>query len=212
MFGFGNRAAEVPAAPRLPMRFRLGGAVAIADLQFRANQGAFAFEPPAGDQIVEALGKVDLGAGATLHRMYLTDDAWIQVNTTAGVVDGCKLFVFVDTINPSTFADFNAWVQEGSLMGGPKYRFRSRDYDRVWGDSPYRWAPPVPYEESVSHVDKSQADFTCKHYSMLYQRQVPELQGTYEYLFISAEWYSENEWLICISLGTDVSEADLTIT
>lgn len=212
MFGFGKKPIEEPAAPKLPMGFRLGGAVAIADIQFRANAGVFGFSPPAGDQLVEALGKVDLGAGAMLHRMYLTDDAWIQVNTTSGVIDNCKLFVFADTINPSTFADFNAWVQDGSLMGAPKYRFKGHDYERVWGDTPYRWAPPIKYQEAVTHANKSQDDFTCEHYSMLYQRQLPEIPGTYEYLFISAEWYSEEEWLICISLGVDVTEADLNIT
>src|SRR5580698_5292196 len=113
----------VAAGPKLPLGFRLGGAVAIDDVVFRANKGAYAFEPPAGNQIIEALGTVDLGAGSHLHRMYLTDDAWIQVGTTSGEVDDIKLFVFADTRNPSTKDEFVRWTQDGSELGSQQIAF-----------------------------------------------------------------------------------------
>jgi hypothetical protein len=212
---FQKRAAErsIAAALKLPLGFRLGGAVAIDDVVFRANKGVYAFEPPAGNQIIEALGTVDLGAGSHLHRMYLTDDAWIQVGTTSGEVDDVKLFVFVDTRNPSTKDEFVRWTQDGSELGSQQITFGGHTYVRVWGDPPTaRWSPPIVYDEKVTHPPGGENDFDLTHYSMLYQRELSGLPGRFEYLFVTAEDYGPTQFDVVYSLGSDLTTADLSIT
>lgn len=202
-----------PAAPALPLGFRLGGAAAFDDVLFKAHPDAFGFTPPAGNQIIEALGTVDLGGGTHLYRMYLTDDAWIQVKTTSGAVDDIKLFVFSDTVNPTNAAAFRQWVEPGSQLGQPQIDVEGRRYTRVWGDTPAgQWAPPVVYDEKVTHPKGGEADFDLTHYSMLYQRELPQLPGRFEYLFVTAEDYGPDRFDVVYSLGTDVTTADLSIT
>lgn len=209
---FGKKPAA-PATPALPLGFRLGGAVAIDDVAFKAHPGVFAFDPPAGNQIIEALGQVDLGGGSHLFRLYLTDDAWIQVSTTSGEIDDLKLFVFADTRNPSTKDEFIGWTQQGSQLGSPQITFASKTYLRVWGDAAGGgWSPPIVVDESVTHPAGGEEDFDLTHYSMLYQRELPELPGHFEYLFVSAEDYGPDHFDVVYSLGSDLTTADLSIT
>jgi len=213
---FGKRPAPPapPSGPALPLGFRLGGAVAIDDVVFKAHPGAYAFDPPAGNQIIEALGLLDLGGGSHLFRLYLTDDAWIQISTTSGAIDDLKLFVFADTRNPATKDDFVRWTQTGSELGSPQITFGNKTYLRVWGDPPASgtWSPPIAVDESVTHPAGGEEDFDLTHYSMLYQREVPELPGRMEYLFVTAEDYGPDHFDVVYSLGSDITTADLSIT
>jgi Protein of unknown function (DUF2491) len=210
---FGGTETAAPPAGHLPMGFRLGGAVAVDDTVFRVNPGVLSFEPPHSNQIIEALGKVDLGAGSHLYRMYLTDDAWIQVNTTGEAIEDVKLFVYAETKNPPTQSDFVRWTEAGSELGGAQVQYAGHTYKRVWGDpSSAGWAPPVVYDEAVTHPAGGEADFDLTHYSMLYQRELAELPGRFEYLFLTAEDYGPTEFCVVYSLGIDVSSADLNIT
>ncbi|MBD8879829.1 DUF2491 family protein [Rhodanobacter sp. 7MK24] len=213
LFGKKAEASTAAGASRGLGGFRLGGAVVVDALLFKANAGAFGFEPPAGDQPIEALGTVDLGGGTFLYRWYVEDDAWYQVKATAGQVDEIKLFVFADTINPPTVDAFRQWVEPASDLGKPALTFNGRTYSRVWGDGAANaWAPPIVYDESVTHPAGGPADFTMTHYSMLYEREVEGLPGRFEYLFVTAEDYGPNNFDIVYSLGTDVSDADLSLT
>ncbi|MFC5741789.1 DUF2491 family protein [Dyella tabacisoli] len=211
LFG-GDDAAPAPVND-LPLKLRLGGAVAYDDTMFKANAGVLGFDAPQGNQMIEALGKVDLGAGSHLYRFYLTDDAWLQVNTTGASIDDIKLFVYAETKNPPTKAEFVRWTEPGSQIGSAQVIFEGKSYARVWGDSPAAsWTPPVAYDESVEHPVGGEANFDLTHYSMLYQREVPELPGRFEYLFVTAEDYGPEEFCVVYSLGVDVTSADLTIT
>lgn len=214
MFGLFEK-KETPAppstGPQLPMGFRLGAAVAIDNLPFRLHADAYGFKPPAGDQFVEAVGKVDLGGGSHLHRFYLTDDAWVQVGTTGDTVDDAKLFAFAETKTPGSRSDFVAWVEEGSQLGNRELSFGGYTYLRVFGDEAAQWAPPIVYDESVTHT-KSSDDFDLTHYSMLFQRELAFSAGKFEYLWVSAEDYSPTEFLVVFSVGVDITTADLTIT
>jgi Protein of unknown function (DUF2491). len=213
LFGKKSEVESASATPRGIGGFRLGGAVVVDALLFKANAGAFGFEPPAGDQPIEALGTVDLGGGTMLYRWYVEDDAWYQVKATAGQVDEIKLFVFADTINPPSADAFRQWVEPTSDLGKPQLTFNGKTYQRVWGDGPAdAWAPPVAYDERVTHPPGDTADFTMTHYSMLYQREIEGLPGRFEYLFVSAEDYGPNSFDVVFSLGTDVTDADLSIT
>lgn len=196
----------------LPLGLRLGGAVGLDTTAYTMHAGAFLFAPPSGSHIVEAYGAVDLGAGAMLHRFYLTEDAFLQVNTTAGAVDEMKYFVFHETKNPATIADFRAWVKPGALLGGPLIELDGRRYRRVWGESEdARWVPPVVLDEKVYRGRPPALDYDLTHYCMLYQRDVDGAHRT-ESLLVSAEDYGPDEFCVTYSVGVDVTTADLDIT
>jgi hypothetical protein len=212
MFGlFRKKTATTDAKPELPMGFRLGGAVRFDNVMFRANAGAFAFDFPPDDQMIEAVGSVDLGGGSHLHRLYLTDDAWIQLSTTADDIDDMKLFVFAETRNPPTKMAFRQLAEAGSDIGQPSMVYNGHRYERVWSKEAAGWVPPIVYDESVKHMPGGEKDFELTHYSMLYQRQIPGMDGRFEYLFLTLEDYSAEEFLYVISLGCDISSADLVI-
>jgi|CXWL01.1.fsa_nt_gi hypothetical protein len=209
-------AAEAPvvaiAGVELPLGLRLGGAVALDSALFDVAGGAFGFAAPRGHQLVEAYGQIDLGAGALLHRFYLTDDAFVQVNTTSGVVEEIKYFVFHDTRQPATQAAFRDWVQPGSELGAPEVVVNGRAYSRVWGEPSERgWIPPVVFEERVYRGRPPVLDDELTHYAMVYQRDIQGLDRS-ETLLISAEDYGPAEFCVVYSLGIDVTSADLEIT
>ncbi|HEY2622747.1 MAG TPA: DUF2491 family protein [Dyella sp.] len=212
MFGlFKQKTATTDAKPELPMGFRLGGAVRIDNVMFRANAGAFAFDIPSDDQMIEALGSVDLGGGSHLRRLYLTDDAWIQLSMTGDDIDDMKLFVFAETRNPPTKLDFQRLAEAGSEIGQSSMVYAGHRYERVWSKELPGWVPPIVYDESVKHMPGGEKDFELTHYSMLYQREIPGMGERYEYLFLTLEDYSADEFVYVISLGCDLSSADLVI-
>lgn len=209
---FGSKPEEPEIAPVGPLGLRLKGAVSVDALPFRVAGDRLVFEAPEGNQLIEAWGDVELGGGSRLHRYYLTDDAFVQVSTTAGQLDDVKLFVFHETRNPSNQAAFNDWVKRGSQIGAPQLDLGGQRYDRVWGDAGADdWAPPVVFDEKVFKENFRSPDYDLTHYAMLYQRLVPGLDR-YEYVLVSAEDYGPNEYCITFSVGVDVSQADLTIT
>lgn len=221
LFGGGEKAERLAAesAPvsaiegvELPMGIRLGGAVALDQTAFELGGAAFGFAPPKGHVVIEAYGRVDLGAGALLHRYYLSEDAFVQVNTTAGVVDEMKYFVFHETKHPATQRAFEAWVEQGSLLGATQAVVGGNVYRRVWGESAdARWAPPVVFDEKIYRGRPPKFDYDLTHYCMLFQRELPGL-GRVESLLISAEDYGPDEFCVTYSIGVDVTSADLDIT
>lgn len=210
---FGSKPEEAAVAPSGPLGLRLKGAVAVDGLPFRVAGERLLFAPPEGNQLIEAWGEVELGGGSRLHRYYLTDDAFVQVSTTAGQMDDLKLFVFHETVNPANQTAFNDWVKRGSQIGAVQLDLNGKRYDRVWGEgiAGDAWAPPVVFDEKVYNKDFRTPDYDLTHYAMLYQRHVPELDR-YEYVLVSAEDYGPDEYCVTFSLGVDVSQADLTIT
>jgi len=196
----------------LPLGLRLGGAVALDTALFDAAGSAFGFVAPRGHCVIDAYGQIDLGGGSILHRFYLTEDAFLQVNTTSGAVDEMKYFVFHETRQPANQAAFKDWVRPGSALGAEMVEIEQRRYTRVWGDDPAEsWVPPVVFEEHVYRGRPPKLDDELTHYAMLYQREIPSLQRV-ETLLISAEDYGPSEFCVVYSLGIDVSTADLDIT
>lgn len=196
----------------LPLGLRPGGAVALDPTPFDAAREQFGFVAPRGHNLIEAYGQVDLGAGAMLHRFYFTEDAFLQVNTTSGVVDEMKYFVFHETRQPANQAAFKAWVEPGSLLGAQHLEVAGRRYRRVWGESDdSAWVPPVVFEEKLYRGRPPALDDDLTHYCMLFQRAIAALDRT-ETLLVSAEDYGPNEFCVVFSLGIDVTTADLDIT
>jgi hypothetical protein len=213
---FGKLFNKTPPAPEIapagPYGLRLRGAVAVDSLPFRMAADRLAFVAPEGHQAIEAYGEIELGGGSKIQRYYLTDDAFVQIGTTAGQVDDVKLFVFHETRNPANQAAFRDCIKHGAQIGASAIEIAGRRYERVWGDTaPGEWAPPVAFDEKVFGENHRVADYDLTHYAMLYQRVVPGLDR-YEYLLVSAEDYGPSEFCVTYSLGVDVTQADLSIT
>jgi len=201
--------------PRAPsaldsLRLRRGGFVTVDPLPFRMLGERLLFSPPEAGQRIETIGKVDLGAGAMLHRYYLSGDAWIQVNTTAGQIDDIKLFAFDDTKNPSNRAAFERWLGSDSQIGRRELAYRGRTFRRVWGEEGDEQAPPVAFAEEVYSDSDHVPAYRTEHYCMLYEREV-EGADRMEYLLVSAE-ETGDDYVVVFSLGVDISSADLQVT
>lgn len=219
MFDFLKKAASArlnekkpPPAPRAlhPLGLRLGGAVAIDSLPFRVLANELLFTLPPGNQIVEARGHVDLGQGAELHRFYLSDDAFLQINTQAGQVEEIKLFQFAETKHPNTREALEAWLRSDSELGRFEVSLKGKQFTRVWGDQDARYSPPIVFDEHVFKKNDAVADYDLTHYAMLYQREIAGSERL-EYLLISVEDSGPNDFCVVFSLGVDLSPADLEI-
>lgn len=216
MFDFIRKAVRAAREEKKPVAqqneltaigLRRGGFISVDTLPFQMQREQLLFEPPQGMQKIEAYGRADLGAGAQLHRYYLSDDAWLQVSSTAGAIDEFKLWSFADTKHPANRAAFERWLQQGSELGQRTVQFGAAQFRRVWGEDA-EWAAPVQFEEAVHTNSDTIAEFTTTHHAMLFER---ETAGRMEYLLISAELSGE-EFSIVYSLGVDVTRADLQIT
>jgi len=200
-----------PAAP-FPLGARIKGAVTIDSLAFRLGEADFGFACPEGPQIIEAVGVIDLGDGALLHRLYLTDDAFVQIASTNGSVGDVTLFVYVDSTNPANQAAFQSWVEPGSLLGAATFDYGGSTYQRVWGEGPdVRWTPPVAFDEKVYKHDAATMDYDLTLYSMLYERGVGGSERS-ELLLIAAEDSGPDTFCISYALGVPLTRADFEIT
>ncbi len=205
--------AEKPALPS-PYNLRLKAAVDIDPIPFAMISDKIHFVLPAERQIVEAQGKVDLGGGAYLSRYYTSDDAFIQVSTTAGFeeqhVDDIKLFVFEDTIKPANQAEWEVWTGKDSKIGDATYTFNGVEYTRVWMAQSEGSIVPVEFEEEVTNLIEGKSPYTVIHLAMLYERLIPQIER-YEYLLISAE-HTHDDANIVFSLGVDLDPQAFIVT
>lgn len=214
MFGsllkmFKSKPAEEPL--RLgdsPLReipgLRLGSTVQIDTLAFKVLD--LSFKSPVGDQSIEAYGRVDLGAGAELHRFYLMDDAWIQVNTQNGSIVDIKLFSYYETKNPGTLAAFERHLNAGSQMRQSQLDYAGYTWNRVWGEEDD--GAPVAFAEQVYQAQNPRyLAYQVQHFAMLFEREVPGSERM-EYLLISGE-DTNNEYAVVYSTGVDLGLDDL---
>lgn len=209
----GDDKDEKPSLPS-PYNLRLKGAVDIDAIPFTVYRDALNIELPAKTQIIEAQGKVDLGAGAYLNRYYTSDDAFIQINTTGGFdeqhVDDIKLFVFEKTIHPASQAEWEAWTGKESRIGDAVFSLHDTEYQRVWSaDSPGSILP-IEFEETVTNLIEGQSQYTVVHLAMLYERAIG-VGDKYEYLLVSAEHTGEDACIV-MSLGVDLDPESFRVT
>ncbi|MBI2380616.1 MAG: DUF2491 family protein [Gammaproteobacteria bacterium] len=204
---------EEPKGPATPaseacLGLARGRMVAVDPLPFQFLAGRMLVVPPEGDQRIESRGLADLGAGCALHRYYVSDDAFIQIGTTNGLREDLKLFVFHETRNPGSLAEFQTWLGKTSQIGRSELDYGGYRYARVWGGDEVH-APPVLFEEAVYTDSDTLAAYTVRHHCMLYERTVEGAERQ-EYLLISAEQTGE-DYCVVFSVGADLSSADLQI-
>ncbi len=203
-FGIGEKK---DAGALLPYGARLRAAVRFDDLIYKLNGQSLGFEWPESPQIIEAIGDIDLGEGNRLYRLYLTDDAFLQIATSNGQAGDVNLFVYAESINPSTKADFERWVTAGAPVD---YRLGNYTYARVWGDGEAT-TQRVPLEERVYKKDLQTHEYDLTVYSMLYQREVPNFDRN-EMLLVAGEDSGPDDFVISQAVGIPLSTADFEIT
>lgn len=203
---FGKKTDDA-SAPKLPYGARLRGAVTFDDLTGKLGASAFNFDWPESPQTIEAIGDIDLGAGNRLYRLYLTDDAFLQIATVNGEPGDTNLFVYVESINPASKDAFERWCTAGRL---PEYTLGDCAYRRVWGEGA-GMAPPVPLEESVYKQNPTTADCTLTLYSMLYSRELPDMDRN-ELLLVAGEDSGPADFVISQAVGIPLSTAEFDIT
>ncbi|MCU0754341.1 MAG: YjfK family protein [Xanthomonadales bacterium] len=192
----------------LPLGLRMGAAVTVDPLPLKMLGAATLFHLPEDPQVVEARGEIDLGQGTRLHRFYLSDDLFLQVNAQGASVEDLKLFQFHDTVRPGSRSALDAWLRPGSELGQRQVTAFGQRWERCWGEPHEAWAPPVVFDEKVWKQGVA-PDYDLTHYAMLYQRPLPN--DRWETLLISLEDAGPNDFSIVYSIGIDLSPADLEI-
>lgn len=208
------KALAAPGAPvhAMPLGLRIGARIQFDRTLYAVAPGAMTGELPAGYQGVPCYGHVDLGDGYALHRFYLDDDAFLQVSTVGGDVDGIQGFVFHETVNPPTKAAFQAFVTDNAHMGASEIDYAGHRWSRLTSErAGSERIPAMVYDEVLYRHQPPRRDDDLTHYAMLYRREVPEL-ARQELLLVSAEDSGPNEFSITYSVGMDLNSADIDIT
>jgi len=204
---FGNKQNGNEAEAKLPYGARLRGAVTFDDLLGKLDAKAFNFDWPTSPQTIEAIGDIDLGVGNRLYRLYLTDDAFLQIATVNGEPGDVNLFVYAESINPSSKDAFERWCTAGRL---PDYTLGDFSYRRVWGDGE-GMAQPVPLEERVYKKNLTTSEYDLTLYSMLYSRELPGMDRN-ELLLVAGEDSGPEDFVISQAVGIPLSTAEFDIT
>ncbi|TLY52238.1 MAG: DUF2491 family protein [Gammaproteobacteria bacterium] len=202
-FGSGKTQSD---SANLPYGARLRAAVRFDDLTYKLYADKFGFDWPQSPQIVEAIGDIDLGEGNRLYRLYLTDDAFIQIATANGQAGDVNLFVYAESINPSNQADFERWCSSGAPA---RYRVGDYEYARVWGEGPT--TQRVPLEERVYKKDLVTHEYDLTLYTMLYSREVEGFDRD-EMLLVAGEDSGPNDYVVSQAIGIPLTTAEFEIT
>ena len=204
---FGSKSNGTSSEIALPYGARLRGAVRFDDLLGKLGADAFNFDWPTSPQTIEAIGDIDLGAGNRLYRLYLTDDAFVQIATVNGAPGDVNLFVYAESINPSSKDAFERWCTAGRL---PDYTLGDASYRRVWGEGE-GMAQPVPLEERVYKKNLATSEYDLTLYSMLYSRELPGMDRN-ELLLVAGEDSGPEDFVISQAVGIPLSTAEFEIT
>lgn len=196
---------------KLPLGFRVNGRVALDTMFCRAHSDALTATLPDGHQGIPCYGRIDLGGGHALHRLYLDQDAYVQVSTNNDAVEGIKAFVFVETVNPANQADFQQFITGHEHLGAATIDYAGQQWHRDFSDDAGARVPPVVYDEVLYRGDPPRKDDDLTHYAMLYRRELPGLDRD-EFLLVTGEDYGPNEFCVTYAVGLDLTSADLDIT
>jgi len=211
MFGslFGKK-DKPPAPPKAPevLGLFLGGSLKIDPLKLRLVEPDLMIEGAASDQIIQAVGVIDLDPHTQILRFYTDDDGFIQVLQNGGKGDeyvaDVKLWYFYAT--RSVGNDWEQVLKHNISM--PSYSLDNYTYSRSW-EAAGSDNPPVAMTEKTYHLDGSVSE--TDQFLMLYERQANE--NLAEYLTLAGEeslrdGALERNFVICT--GFDLSAADFT--
>lgn len=205
LFGKKDTGPSLPKAPEVLGLF-LGGRFKIDPLKLRLIEPDLIIEGAASDQIIQAVGVIDLDPQTQILRFYTDDDGFLQVLQNGGKGDeyvaDVKLWYFFETRSVG-----NDWEQVlRHHISMPDYTLDGHSFTRSWASAGSD-NPPVAMTEKTYHLDGSVSQ--TDQFLMLYERQAN--QNLAEYLTLAGE-ESERDGVLernlVICTGFDLSAAD----
>ena len=179
-------AQAVPGFPTLPEPLRLGAILALEPGEALRYEGLeLALPLPTGEMVVEAVSSMEL-FGLTVSRAYVKTQerqALFQFHQQKdGTLLDVNCFQVYQEIFPASEADWDAWLGENGLIGGPDLTSPGGiAYTRDWGDGAR--ATPVEAVERV-FVSAEAQPIEVRHQMMLYSREIGEDR---EFMLVSAD-------------------------
>lgn len=162
------------------------------------------------EEVVWAVGHVDLGQSMRLVRFYFEDeDYWLQVSMngpTAEDVQDIILFGYSSVVTINSEAELKRLVGPASKIGLPVYEHDGWEYGRQWGTEPGQ-TELTPMTEQVTNPESS---YRIQHLSMLYARDTGLIERR-EFLLLSVEEDEEGVVSLTTSVGVTLQSTDFTV-
>ncbi len=203
-------AASVPVTPEI-LGFRLGGCVELNDLKLRLLEGELTFETPAKQQIIQAVGKVQLDAHTAILRYYTDDEGFFQVVLEGGMgeehIRSVQLWFFYETKGISGDREWESVLASGISMA--QFELNDRRYAPVWSGIDGT-SPPVAMTEATTTEDGKRS--TTDQFMMLYERPIGD--DLSEMALLSGEEQIVDglpQRCLVISTGIELNSADFEV-
>jgi hypothetical protein len=162
------------------------------------------------EEVVWAVGQVDLGQSIRLVRFYFEDeDYWLQVmmnGPAAEDVQDIILFGYSSVVTINSQAELKRLVGPASKIGLPVFEHDGYEYGRQWG-SEQGQTELTPMTERVTSPDGA---YRIEHLSMLYARDTG-LVDRREFLLLSVEEDEEGVVSLTTSVGVTLQSTDFTV-
>jgi hypothetical protein len=205
-----GKAERKPAIPEI-LRLTIGRSAVIDPLLIRTRGPDSKLNIPSNSLVIVAQGMIRLEDGTFVHRFYTEDHTMLQVLSAAREGDEhikeITLFAPLDSVYPSTEADFAAWKQRIRQTA-----FKTADgtkYQRYWFDNSDLPEDPVRIVETVYDDLSGEDTRTIVQTSMLFGRTLQS--GDVELLLTSIEQPSNHEATVEMMVGMKLSCSDLSI-
>ncbi|QXH34183.1 DUF2491 family protein [Pseudomonas muyukensis] len=161
-------------------------------------------------EVVWAVGEVDLGQSVRLARFYMEDeDYWLQVvmnGNSAEDVRDIILFGYYSVVPVTSDAELKRLVGPESNIGLPYYEHEGYEFVRQWGSEEGQ-TELTPISEWVSSPETS---YRIQHLSMLYARETG-LTERREFLLLSVEEDEEGNVSLTTSVGVTLQSTDFNV-
>lgn len=162
------------------------------------------------EEVVWAVGQVDLGQSIRLVRFYFEDeDYWMQVmmnGPAAEDVQDVILFGYSSVVTINSEAELKRLVGPESKLGLPIFEHDGWEYERQWGTEQGQ-TELTPMTEQVNNPEQG---YRIKHLSMLYARDTG-LVDRREFLLLSVEEDEEGVVSLSTSVGVTLQSTDFTV-
>ena len=212
MFEFFKKkpATSLPATPEI-LGFRLGGCIELNDLKLRLLEGSVSFEKVAKQQIIQAVGKVQLDTHTTILRYYTDDEGFFQVVLEGGMgeehIRGVQLWFFYETKGISGDREWETVLANGISMA--RLEHNDKSYTPVWSGVD-GISPPVAMTEETATQDGESS--TTDQFMMLYEHPIND--DLSELALLSGEEQivdGQPQRCLVISTGIELNSADFEV-
>ncbi|MBC3764762.1 YjfK family protein [Neptunicella marina] len=193
------------------MGLYLGGSFELDALKLRLIQPNLIIDNAASQQIIQAVGEVNLDTGGKILRFYTDDDAFIQVALDGGDTENhitdVKLWYFYETQTVGSDSQWQQLLKSG--ISTAEYSLEGHQFSRVW-NAIGNDSPPVAMTEKTYEEDGDTSE--TDQFMMLYERDIGDEQ--FEFLMVSGEEKQVGDNLdrcLVISTGFNLQPADIRI-